>query len=119
MITIASFQADRHARSYVTVLDEYPAARDSFLLIINEPDNGRRLTHFQEAGFPALTGIAWILESDGDIIGALGSLRFRQAVGVGVALRMAELGWNTTGRKGPVTRSRHFGRAELYERRLP
>jgi hypothetical protein len=118
MITMGAFQADRHARSYVPVLDAYPAARDSFLTILNTEDNGLRLIHFQEAGFPALTGITWILESDDDIVLALASLRFRQAVGVGVALRMGELGWRTSGKKGPVTKSQHFGRAELYERRL-
>jgi hypothetical protein len=115
MINNESFKASGHGRGYLAVLDQYPVARDHFWTILNEPENGQRLRHFQEAGFPALTGIAWILESDADIVGALANFRFRQAVGKGVALRMEELGWQTTGRKGPVTRSLHFGRAELYE----
>jgi hypothetical protein len=116
VINRETFEATAHGRGYLPVLDQYPAARDNFFAVLNEAESGQRLRHFQEAGFPALTGIAWILESDAAIVDALAnSDRFHQAVGKGVAFLMEDLGWQTTGRKGPVTRSRHFGRAERYE----
>ena len=109
-----TFESDPHGVKYLRVLDANPRARDRFLGLLNDPCNQHRLVDAQELGHPALAGIVRFLDAD-RIVGPVvaDELRFRQAVGVGVRLKMEELGWRKTGVKGPVT-SEHFSRAERY-----
>lgn len=113
-VTRTTFEADPHGAKYLGVLDANPRARDRFLELLNEPCNAHRLLDAEELGHPALAGIVRFLDAD-RVVGPVVAeeLRFRQAVGVGVRLKMEELGWHKTGIKGPVT-SAHFSRAERY-----
>jgi hypothetical protein len=109
-----TFQTDPHASKYLGALDAEPAARDRFFAILNDSCNEHRLLDAEELGHAALAGIVRFLDQDpaiGPVVAA--NLRFRQAVGVGVRLKMEELGWAKTGVKGPVD-SPHFSRAERY-----
>jgi hypothetical protein len=110
----SDFESDPHGAKYLGVLDANHRARDRFLELLNEPCNEHRLLDAEELGHPALAGIVRFLDAD-RIVGPVVAeeLRFRQAVGVGVRLKMEELGWQKTGVKGPVT-SAHFSRAERY-----
>lgn len=88
--------------------------------ICNDPDNERPLIHGEELGHPALDGVVELLEAELEIGAAVATgipgRRFRQAVGVAIRLKMAELGWVTTGRKGAVRRGACFTKAERYTR---
>lgn len=109
-----SFESDPHGAKYVKALDAHPEARDRFLRLLNESCNEHRLLDAEALGHPALAGIVRFLDND-PVIGLVvaNELRFRQAVGVGVRLKMEELGWAKTGVKGPIT-SVYFSRAERY-----
>lgn len=109
-----SFVKDAHGAKYVKALDAHPAARDRFLELLNDPCSEHRLTDAEILGRPALAGIVRFLDAD-PVVGPVvsGQLRFRQAVGVGVRMKMEELGWVKTGVKGPLA-STHFSRAERY-----
>ncbi len=113
-VDLATFQSDSHGAKYVKALGTHPGARDRFLQLLNHPCNEHRLLDAEALGHPALAGIVRFLDDDpviGPVVAA--ELRFRQAVGVGVRLKMEELGWGKTGVKGPVN-SAYFSRAERY-----
>lgn len=122
-VDINDFKRDSHAAKYVVELDCRPEAADRLLRLLNDPANEQRLVDAEMNGMPALAGVARFLEDD-PVIGEVldtdpASLRFRQAVGVAIKLKMAKLGWRTTGTKGAVRGSRHFTKAERYaEERL-
>jgi len=111
------FINDRHGATYVPALEDYPDATARLLATLNNPEVMGRMEVAQELGHPALTGAVRFLEGDTAIIEALeNSRRFHQAVGVAVRLKMEELGWSKTGRKGVVTGSQYFSRSEHYTR---
>lgn len=118
LVGINDFKRDSHAAKYVVELDCRPKAADRLFWLLNEPANEQRLVDAEMNGMPALAGVARLLEGD-PVIGEVldtdpASLRFRQAVGVAVKLKMAKLGWQTTGTKGAVRGARHFTKAERY-----
>ena len=118
VVDIDDFKRDAHAAKYVIELDCRPEAADRLFGLLNEPANEQRLVDAEMLGLPALAGVARFLEDDPAIGEVLetdpASLRFRQAVGVAIKLKMAKLGWRTTGTKGAVRGSRHFTKAERY-----
>ena len=118
LVGVNDFKRDSHAAKYVVELDCRPEAAERLFWLLNEPANEQRLEDAEMNGMPALAGVARILEDD-LVIGEVletdpASLRFRQAVGVAIKLKMAKLGWQTTGKKGAVRGSRHFTKAERY-----
>jgi hypothetical protein len=109
-----TFADDAHGSKYLRILDANPEARDRFLELLNDPCNEHRLTDAEALDHAALAGIVRFLDADPDVAPVVAKeLRFRQAVGVGVRLKMEELGWQKTGVKGPVS-SIYFSRAERY-----
>jgi len=113
-VSRATFLADPHGAKYIKTLDAHPKARDHFLRMLNDRCSEHRLLDAEALGHPALVGIVRFLDSDPAVGPVLQrDLRFRQAVGVGVRLKMEELGWVKTGVKGPVA-STYFSRAERY-----
>jgi hypothetical protein len=109
-----TFSSDPHGSKYLKVLDANAEARERFVCLLNDPCNEHRLLDAEALGHPALSGIVRFLDADPDIGPVVATdLRFRQAVGVGVRLKMEELGWVKTGVKGPVA-SANFSRAERY-----
>jgi len=112
---------DAHASKYRAELDSHPVAFRRLLEVLNDPANEQRLVDAEVHGMPALAGVVRFVESDPDIAQVLHrgsqSNRFRQTVGVAVKLKMAKLGWATTGRKGSVRGALHFTKAEHYEPR--
>jgi hypothetical protein len=90
---------------------------------LNDPANEQRLVDAEMYGMPALAGVVQFIEADPVIATVLdsgtGGFRFRQTVGVVVKLKMAKLGWQTTGRKGAVRGARHFTKAEHYRHDRP
>ncbi|WP_420619231.1 hypothetical protein [Candidatus Poriferisocius sp.] len=119
LLNIGDFKRDSHAAKYVVELDARPQASDRLFWLLNDPANEQRLVDAELNGMPALAGVARILEDDPEIGDVLESdpvaLRFRQAVGVAIKLKMAKLGWESTGKKGAVKGARHFTKAERYE----
>lgn len=117
-VDIGDFKRDSHAAKYVIEFDCRPEAAERLFGLLNEPANEQRLVDAEMLGLPALAGVARFLEDDPAICEVLdtdpASLRFRQAVGVAIKLKMAKLGWHTTGTKGAVRGSRHFTKAERY-----
>lgn len=118
LVNINDFKRDSHAAKYVVELDCRPEAAERLFWLINSPANEQRMVDAEMNGMPALAGVARFLEND-PIIGEVlesdpVSLRFRQALGVAIKLKMAKLGWTTTGKKGAVRGSRHFTKAERY-----
>ena len=117
-LRLEDFGLDSHAAKYRGVLEAKAEAFERLLLLLNDPPNEQRLIDAEAHGMPALAGVARFIESDAvisrELTGTGGSLRFRQAVGVAVKLKMAKLGWVATGRKGAVRRGRHFVKAEHY-----
>lgn len=120
------FVDDRHAARYTREFEVHPEAMRRLIELLNEPDSERRLEEAElRHGMPALAGVVDEVEGDAAIESVLRSgsdgYRFRQTVGVAVKLKMARLGWRTTGRKGTVRRARYFTKAEHYEaeRALP
>lgn len=114
------FAADRHAARYRKEFELHSAAMQRLLQLLNAPDSERRLQDAElRHGLPALAGVVEDVERDAAIEAVLRSgsdgYRFRQTVGVAVKLKMARLGWRTTGRKGTVRRARYFTKAEHYE----
>jgi hypothetical protein len=110
----STFLSDTHGAKYVKALDAHASARDRFFQLLNDPCNEHRLLDAEALGHPALAGVVRFLDSDPEIGPVVATeLRFRQAVGVGIRLKMEELGWGKTGVKGPVA-SAHFSRAERY-----
>ena len=80
--------------------------------------NEQRLTDAEMHNLPALAGVVRFIEADPAIerilISGPPGFRFRQSVGVAVKLKMAKLGWRSTGRKGAVKGASHFTKAERF-----
>lgn len=109
-----AFSNDDHGSKYLGALDAHPAARDRFFELLNDACSEHRLIDAELLGHAALNGIVRFLDADSTVGPVVQTdLRFRQAVGVGVRLKMEELGWTKTGVKGPVL-SDNFSRAERY-----
>jgi hypothetical protein len=117
------FLDDPHASRYRGELDVHPDAMRRLIALLNEPANEQRLLDAETHGMPALAGIAPQVEGEPLIETILRSgtdgMRFRQTVGVAVKLKMARLGWRTTGRKGTVRGARYFTKAERYRAEAP
>ena len=118
ILGIDDFKRDSHAAKYVIELDCRPEAADRLFWLLNNRANEQRLVDAEMLGMPALTGIVRFLEAD-PVIGEVletdpVALRFRQAIGVAIKLKMATLGWHPTGKKGSVRGARHFTKAERY-----
>lgn len=110
----STFQSDAHGSKYVKALDAHASASDRLFQLLNDKCNEHRLLDAEALGHSALAGIVRFLDGDPQIGPVVATeLRFRQAVGVGVRLKMEELGWAKTGVKGPVA-SDNFSRAERY-----
>jgi hypothetical protein len=112
------FDSDAHAAKYRGQLEAHPQAFARLFGVLNDPANEQRLVDAEMQGMPALAGVVRFIEADPVITTVLdsgsGGLRFRQTVGVVLKLKMAKLGWRTTGRKGAVRGARHFTKAEHY-----
>ena len=123
-ITIAShighedFLADAHAIKYRDELARHPEAFARIFALLNDPANEQRLIDAEMHGLPAMCGVVRFIETDPVIepilAGGRAGHRFRQTVGVALKLKMAKLGWRTTGRKGTVKGAEHFSKAEHY-----
>jgi hypothetical protein len=120
-MSLTDFASDSHAAKYQGELDAHPDAFGRLVELLNDPANEQRLVDAELHGMPALSGVVRYVESDAEIAKVLQSgprsNRFRQTVGVTIKLKMARLGWTTTGRKGTVKGARHFTKAEHYEPR--
>lgn len=117
--TLKDMSGDRHGSTYVAELTKYPDATAELFEILSDHDNDVRLETASELGLSALSGIASRLEAAPAVAKVLAddtATRFRQAVGVATRIRMDALGWGTTGTKGVVANSQHFGKAERYKR---
>lgn len=112
------FSNDPHAAKYRGELTRHPEAFVRLFALLNDPANERRLIDAEVHDLPALSGVVRFIEADPAIrpVLAQGSAgyRFRQTVGVALKLKMAKLGWRTTGRKGTVKGAEHFRKAEHY-----
>jgi hypothetical protein len=117
-LSVADFAGDPHAARYRGALESNPTASRRLFELLNDPRNEQRLVDAELHDLPALAGVVRYLEADPDVGGLLStgkaSYRFRQAVGVAVKLKMAKLGWRTTGSKGTVKGATHFSKAERY-----
>ena len=117
-IGAADFYADPHAAKYQRELQKHPDAYRKLFELLNSPANEQRLVDAEMHNLPALAGVVRFIEADPTIerilvSGPLG-FRFRQSVGVAVKLKMAKLGWRSTGRKGTVKGASHFTKAERF-----
>lgn len=118
-LAAAAFRDDPHAAKYVRVLDAHANAFERLLDLLNDPSAVPLLEHESARGNAALRGIVGRIEADDTLAAAatdkIDGPRFRQAIGVAIRLKMALLGWSTSGRKGPVG-GKVFTRAEKYVR---
>lgn len=112
------FSQDPHAAKYRGELDAHPDAFERLFALLNDPANEQRLIDAEMHDLPALAGVVRFIEADPTIerilAGGPSGFRFRQTVGVTIKLKMARLGWRTTGRKGTVKGAKHFTKAEHY-----
>ena len=112
------FLDDPHASRYRDELTRRPEAFVRLFALLNDPANEQRLMDAEMHQLPALCGIVRFIETDPTIRSVLdegpSGHRFRQTVGVAVKLKMAKLGWKTTGRKGTIRGGEHFTKAEHY-----
>lgn len=117
-IGAADFYADPHAAKYQGELEAHPDAFQNLFELLNLPANEQRLTDAEMHNLPALAGVVRFIEADPTIerilISGPPGFRFRQSVGVAVKLKMAKLGWRSTGRKGAVKGASHFTKAERF-----
>ena len=117
-IGAADFYADPHAAKYQGELEAHPDAFQNLFELLNLPANEQRLTDAEMDNLPALAGVVRFIEADPAIerilISGPPGFRFRQSVGVAVKLKMAKLGWRSTGRKGAVKGASHFTKAERF-----
>ena len=117
-IGAADFYADPHATKYQAELEANPNAFRILFDLLNLPANEQRLADAEMHNLPALAGVVRFIEADPTIERILVSgppgFRFRQSVGVAVKLKMAKLGWRSTGRKGAVKGASHFTKAERF-----
>ncbi|MCP3856487.1 MAG: hypothetical protein GY698_17375 [Actinomycetia bacterium] len=112
------FLDDPHASKYRDELARRPEAFVRLFALLNDPANEQRLIDAEMHELPALCGVVRFIEADPAIKPVLAEgrsgYRFRQTVGVALKLKMAKLGWRTTGRKGSVKGAKHFTKAEHY-----
>jgi hypothetical protein len=112
------FGRDPHAAKYRGELDAHPDAFERLFALLNDPANEQRLIDAEMHNLPALSGVVRFIETEPAIervlAGGSSGFRFRQTVGVAIKLKMAKLGWRTTGRKGTVKGAKHFTKAEHY-----
>jgi len=112
------FSSDPHAAKYRGELTRHPEAFVRLFSLLNDPANEQRLIDAEMHNLPALSGVVRFIEADPAIRPILAEgragYRFRQTVGVALKLKMAKLGWTTTGRKGTVKGAEHFTKAEHY-----
>lgn len=112
------FLADPHASKYRDELTRRPEAFVRLFALLNDPANEQRLVDAEMHRLPALCGVVRFIEADPVINAVLvedrAGYRFRQTVGVALKLKMAKLGWRTTGRKGSVKGAKYFTKAEHY-----
>lgn len=112
------FLDDPHAAKYRGELARHPEAFVRLFAQLNDPANEQRLIDAEMHKLPALCGVVRFIEADPAIeavlAGGRSGYRFRQTVGVAVKLKMAKLGWRTTGRKGSVKGAKYFTKAEHY-----
>ena len=112
------FLGDPHASKYRGELARRPEAFVRLFALLNDPANEQRLIDAEMHQLPALCGVVRFIESDPTIKAVLvedrAGYRFRQTVGVALKLKMAKLGWRTTGRKGSAKGSKYFTKAEHY-----
>ena len=112
------FTNDPHAAKYRGELTRHPEAFVRLFALLNDPANEQRLIDAEMHDLPALCGVVRFIEADPAIKPVLAEgragYRFRQTVGVTLKLKMAKLGWRTTGRKGTVKGAKHFTKAEHY-----
>lgn len=117
-ISAEDFDNDPHAAKYRGELIRHPDVFQRLFALLNDPANEQRLLDAEMHNLPALCGVVRFIEADPLIVGSLAhgpsSFRRRQTVGVAVKLKMAKLGWRTTGRKGTVKGAKHFTKAERY-----
>ena len=117
-ISREDFSDDPHAAKYRGELDAHADAFTRLFGLLNDPANEQRLIDAEMHNLPALSGVVRFIEAEPSIVRILAAgppgYRFRQAVGVAVKLKMAKLGWRTTGRKGIVKGARHFTKAAHY-----
>lgn len=120
MLTLDDFRRDPHAARYVRELGSRPKAGEHLLAILNEGASAGLLIHEADRGDPPLSAVVRRIEADPEIHPVLASgpdgHRFRQTVGVAIRLRMEQLGWQTTGRKGVVRGAAFFKKAERFTR---
>ena len=117
-LTMSHFTTDRHG-SARAVLTAHPVPAGRLIDLLNDPVNEERMVHAEALDRPPLAGVVHVIEGDAQILGALGSRTsgktFRQAVEVAVKLKMLDLGWSTTGRRGQVANSKFFEKAERFK----
>ena len=118
LVGAGDFGRDPHAAKYIGELDSHPDAFMRLFAVLNDPANEQRLIDAEMHDLPALAGVVRFIEAEPSIDRILStgssSFRFRQTVGVAVKLKMAKLGWRTTGRKGTVKGAEYFTKAEHY-----
>jgi hypothetical protein len=112
------FFDDPHASKYRDELARRPEAFVRLFALLNDPANEQRLIDAEMHQLPALCGVVRFIEADPTIRAVLAEdragYRFRQTVGVALKLKMAKLGWRTTGNKGSVRGAEYFTKAEHY-----
>jgi hypothetical protein len=118
-IGAADFYADPHATKYQAELEANPNAFRILFDLLNLPANEQRLADAEMHNLPALAGVVPVHRGRPDDRThsrplVLPAFRFRQSVGVAVKLKMAKLGWRSTGRKGAVKGASHFTKAERF-----
>ncbi len=117
-ISAVDFLDDPHASKYRGELARRPEAFGRLFAILNDPANEQRLIDAEMHKLPALCGVVRFIESDPAIKAVLvedrPGPRFRQTVGVALKLKMAKLGWRSTGKKGTVKGAKYFMKAEHY-----
>lgn len=122
-LSTEDFLCDSHAARYRDQLDAHPDATAHLLDILNDPTNEQRLLDAEHHDLPALTGVVRFIERDPLLSPILareaGSARFRQTIGVAIKLKMRQLGWAPTGRKGSVRNADYFTKAERYTPAAP
>ncbi|HEU5118285.1 MAG TPA: hypothetical protein VFT74_16825 [Isosphaeraceae bacterium] len=141
MPTRREFLADRQGVRFRNEVDGWPLDFEAVLRFLDEPESRRRMLEASRGGRPALAGVVERIERRPDVESYLlgtdshETMRFRQAVGIGVRLAMEAEGWKTSGRKGSLGRrvkvapgttrpgashndppepSRWFSKAEIY-----
>lgn len=123
MIDEAAFMEDPHGAKFKDVFQNHPREALDLLQVLNAADKPLMLEMAGEFDRAAYDAVAPEVESTPSIQRLLQVTdpkpenRFRHFIGVAVKLRMRQLGWETTGRKATLQRSKHIKKAEVYRRR--